>query len=111
MKSGTPIESLTKAIEHSGLTDPYSYSVTMFEQTWASTALGFGGIGGQALTGAYTVIIDNLYTAEYSVYFGGRFAYKVDNPNKTFFEDIANQDMSQVLGHKKRYARITKESE
>lgn len=105
MKSGTPIESLTKAIEHSGLTDPYSYSVTMFEQTWGSTALGFGGVGGQALTGAYTVIIDNQYTTEYSVYFGGRFAYKVENPNRVFFEDMFNQDMSQVLGHKKRYAR------
>lgn len=111
MKSGTHIESLTKAIEHSGLTDPYGYSITTFEQTWPSTALGFGGIGGQAFTEAYTVIISNLYTAEYSVYFGGRFAYKVDNPNTTFFEDIANQYMSEVWGHKKRYARNIKESE
>lgn len=109
MKSGTPLESLIKALEHSGLTDPYSYSVTMFEQSWGSTALGFGGVGGQAITGAYTVIIDNIYTSEYSVYFGGRFAYKVNNPNKTFFEDMAYQDMSPVLGHKRRYSREAQE--
>lgn len=50
--------------------------VIMFEQMWGSTALGYGGIGGQAGTAAYTVIVQLGYTA--CVYFGGRaLAYTV----------------------------------
>ena len=30
--------------------------ISVFSQTWGSTALGFGGIGGQAITSAYTTI-------------------------------------------------------
>lgn len=49
----------------------------MFPQTWGSTALGFGGVGGQAITGAYTVIVECHRTGNRAVYFGGRFAYLV----------------------------------
>lgn len=32
----------------------------MFPQVWGDTSLGFGGIGGQAITSAYTtIVIDN----------------------------------------------------
>jgi len=31
--------------------------VVMFPQTWGSTALGYGGIGGAAMTPAYTVVV------------------------------------------------------
>jgi hypothetical protein len=31
----------------------------MFVQTWGSTALGFGGIGGQAITSAYVCVIES----------------------------------------------------
>lgn len=105
MKLGSPIESLTHSLMHAGLTNPHDYSVTLFEQTWMSTALGFGGIGGQAITSAYTVVIDYMFTNEYSVYFAGRFAYKVEHPNLAFFEDVAKQNMSPVHGHQERYGR------
>lgn len=51
--------------------------VIMFPQTWGSTALGYGGTGGAAMTPAYTVVVsDNLVSC---VYFGhGRLAYRVD---------------------------------
>lgn len=41
----------------------------MFPQAWGSTSLGFGGIGGQAMTSAYTTVItDNCADgAEYSL--------------------------------------------
>lgn len=57
--------------------------VTMFPQTWGSTALGYGGIGGQAVTVAYTVIVRCKYTSFAAVYFGqgGRLAYLV-SPEK-----------------------------
>lgn len=75
--------------------------VTMFAQTWSSTALGFGGIGGQAFTSAYVVVIECL--SEFAVYFGGRHAYTIERPNERFFEDIAKRRMADVSGAQKRY--------
>ena len=43
--------------------------VLMFPQTWGSTALGYGGMGGASVTSAYTVIVHDHNT--YCVYFGG----------------------------------------
>jgi hypothetical protein len=57
---------------------PEHCEVTMFSQMWESTALGYGGIGGQAVTDAYTVIVRCEYTGYAAVYFGGgRLAYLV----------------------------------
>lgn len=67
----------------------------MFEQSWGSTALGFGGIGGQAISSAYTIIIWNGLS-DYVVYFNGRSAYRVNDPNKKFFEDVAGRSMASV---------------
>ena len=75
----------------------YDISVyAMFPQTWGSTALGFGGIGGQAMTPAYTVIIESNHTGEYCVYFGGRFAYRVKSLNQKFRDDVTRQYMAAV---------------
>lgn len=48
-----------------------------FPQMWGSTALGFGGMGGQAMTTAQTYIVVTDYGAAF-VYFAGRFAYEAD---------------------------------
>lgn len=48
----------------------------MFAQTWGSTALGFGGIGGAAMTPAYTVVVDGPDGSRV-VYWAGRFAYLI----------------------------------
>ena len=70
----------------------------MFPQMWNSTALGFGGLGGQAITSAYTTIIGSaIYRKEFAVYFNGRFAYRVDNPSDQFFTDINNRQMKSVM--------------
>jgi len=71
----------------------------MFVQGWGSTALGFGGVGGQAMTDAYTIILE--CHGEYAVYFGGVFAYLVKNPNQTFHDDVAAKYISDVVGHLK----------
>lgn len=51
----------------------------IFEQTWGSTALGFGGIGGQAMTTANTIVCIPYDTENEKchVYFAGRYAYGV----------------------------------
>jgi hypothetical protein len=60
--------------------------------------LGFSGIGGQAITTANTwVFVPTWVNQKCFVYFGGRFAYKVDG-NEKFKKDLANQRMSAVNG-------------
>ena len=73
--------------------------VFMFLQTWGSTALGYGGIGGSAMTTSYTVVV-SLHGAA-CVYFGGdRLAYRLDfielsaEGRKRFIDDIRNHDMA-----------------
>lgn len=66
----------------------------MFAQTWGSTALGFGGIGGAAMTPAYTVVVKGQ-EGHLAVYWAGRFAYVIppDTPTlaqaKALQEDLA----------------------
>jgi hypothetical protein len=77
----------------------------MFPQVWSSTALGFGGIGGAAITTAYTTVVESDIDASCCVYFGGQFAYRIERPNEQFFEDLMKQQMTKVSGAKKRYER------
>lgn len=66
----------------------------MFSQTWGSTALGHGGMGGAAMTTAYTVVLECYTTQEFLVYFGGEMCYKVDRRGKNlsaFLEDCKNR--------------------
>jgi hypothetical protein len=78
---------------------------SMFPQTWSSTALGFGGIGGQAFTSAYVCVIESNLVGGYAVYFGGRLAYVIERPNEKFMEDIARQRMVDARLGKATYER------
>ena len=77
----------------------------MFPQTWGSTALGFGGIGGQAITSAYVCIIESNLLGQFAVYFGGQLAYVIERPNEKFMEDIARQQMTDAKLGKTTYER------
>lgn len=75
------------------------FSIYTFEQLWGSTALGFGGMGGQAITPARTYVFvpnDNI-DQKCFVYFGGRFAYAVDY-SETLMEDVHSGNMASVSG-------------
>lgn len=66
---------------------------SMYPQTWGSTALGHGGMGGAAVTTAYTVVLECYHTQEFLVYFGGTFCYAVSRRSKNidvFVEDCRN---------------------
>ena len=66
-----------------------------FDQIWASTALGFGGMGGSAMTIARTyVFIPHDVNTAY-VYFAGMFAYKC-GINDKFWKDFRNHNMRSV---------------
>lgn len=66
-----------------------------FLQTWGSTALGFGGFGGDMMTSAWTsVIIKNDGSAD--VYFNGKKAYSVEIMNDAFKKDLLSRCMKPV---------------
>ena len=72
------------------------FELYTFEQTWGSTALGFGGIGGQMITSATTyVFIPMSVNQKCFVYFAGRFAYAVDYSEK-FMKDVLDCNMASV---------------
>lgn len=75
------------------------FTVYSFPQTWGSTCLGFGGIGGQAVTTAQTtVIILQSQTLGHHgwVFFNDRPAYHIEKPNISFYTDIREGAMKNV---------------
>lgn len=81
--------------------------VVMFSQVWGSTALGYGGMGGAAVTPAYTVVVE--FKGVWCVYFGhGVLAYKLEAQNmsdqglREFKNDLRDQKLVAV-GHMQKY--------
>ena len=70
--------------------------IGVFEQTWGSTALGFDGMAGQAITTEYTIVLESHMFPIFLVYFGHHFAYKLTKPNRLFFNDLARNTMLYV---------------
>lgn len=84
-----PMQDLPRVIKHRR---PYDeeIEVTLFKQTWGSTALGYGGIGGAAMTDAYTVVAETRACA--CVYFGdGALAYRC------VYADMSQDQVSQWM--------------
>lgn len=81
---------------------------SMFLQTWGSTALGFGGIGGAAITSAYTVVI-GMPDGNRAVFWSGRLAYTLDISKQTveqrdaFIQDIAQNTSAPCAKAVSRY--------
>jgi hypothetical protein len=70
----------------------------VFEQIWGSTALGYGGIGGAAMSPAYTVVVSHDHIS--CVYFGeGPLAYTIDHGKQSvkganrWQEDLAKRNL------------------
>lgn len=94
-------------------------SIEIFQQTWPSTALGFPGCGGDAMTTAFTTVV-RLYNNKgfelikedgkyinikecYFVFFGGKFAYSLYEPTDCFFNDLKMRHMASCEKAKKIY--------
>ena len=50
--------------------DEQDLVVSVFLETWPSTALGYGGMGGSAMTDAYTVIVGDPHNNIALIYWG-----------------------------------------
>lgn len=68
----------------------------VFPQTWASTALGFSGVGGQAMTTAYTTVFIDWLKNIAIIFFDSRLAYLVEDWNNKFLEDLKNRELLSV---------------
>lgn len=66
----------------------------VFTQMWGSTALGFIGVGGQAMTEAYTTVCYLYDEKIYGVFFGEKLAYVIKNPNSAFLDDCSKMEMA-----------------
>lgn len=67
--------------------------VVSFPQIWGSTTLGFGGLGGAAMTSAQTTVVSMHSPPAAAVYFGSRLAYCLDAPNDRFASDLRDRRM------------------
>jgi len=77
-----------------------------FDQTWGSTSLGHGGMGGAAVTTAYTVILYCMSTQEFLVYFGGSYCYTIKGRNEAFLEDCKNRCVAGKREAKTKYGIV-----
>lgn len=86
----------------------------MFVQAWGSTALGFGGVAGQAVTQAYTVVVEGP-EGDCAVYWDGRLGYSVpaqgvsDEQGQAFQEDLRSQWTAPRREAAARYGAILPE--
>ena len=83
------------------------FVIHTFTQAWGSTALGFGGMGGQAITEANTYVLEPVASnvPDYKtchVYFAGRYAYSVPYGTQ-FCVDLVSQNMAPVSEAAARY--------
>lgn len=81
------------------------FSMWMFPQTWGSTAFGFGGVGGQAMTTAYTTVVHEAVSNYAGVFFGNSLAYTIHDPNQEFWNDVSRGDM-EPQSKKGKYVRF-----
>lgn len=86
----------------------YDVEVVMFPQTWGSTALGYGGMGGASMTPAYTVVVQEGDCS--CVYFGrGELAYRIIGNSMTpagrerWFNDLQSQNLAGCMEAASRY--------
>ena len=86
------------------------FEIYIFEQVWGSTALGFGGIGGQAMTEENTYVFVPLNCDQKCfIYFGSRFAYEVEWSD-TLMQDILAKKVEPVNRYRKYTAAALKEN-
>lgn len=97
LKMARDLISITEYLQSKGV--PTDGNLYDFNQLWATTALGFGGVGGSAMTWARTYVFIPRGIEQAYVFFGGIFAYATkygSKLNDRFWEDVKNCQMASV---------------
>ena len=69
----------------------------MIKQTWGNTSGGWQGIGGSAMTSAYTVIIENDWYGFACIYYNGKLAYICETDEK--YTNYMRKNYRALPGH------------
>ena len=96
LEMATDLIWINRDISQRRLTLEEDFFIYDFDQTWASTALGFGGVGGSALTTARTYVLVPKVGEKAYVYFGNSFAYECVICD-SFWDDVKNHSMVEVM--------------
>lgn len=70
---------------------PFNLNYHIFNQTWSSSYKGIvyeGMVCMQAFFSDWVIVLN--HGTNYQIYFGGKFAYEINNPNMKFTYDLAN---------------------
>lgn len=85
--------SIVKRDEKTWMTDQeyshwLSFNAHMVKQMWGSTAGGWPGMGGAAMSEYYTTVIENSHYRLACIYYGGRLAYicEMDDKYQSYIE-------------------------
>ncbi len=89
-------EDLRKRRSHENTTDYDKGYLYDFDQMWGSTALGFPGVGGSAMTWARTYVFIPYGEHRAFVYFNGEYAYTC-SINDRFNTDLNNHCMASLM--------------
>lgn len=84
--------------------------IFVWKQAWSDTTCGYGGVGGQMITGSLAVIVVGP-TMDACVYHGGRLAYKIDKVSDKFFWDCINSRSMPGRTEWKKRKLLSKETE
>jgi len=67
-----------------------------WQQGWPDTSLGFGGVAGQAMSVAQTVVLEDEERGISHIYHGGRYAYSCEC-EENFMNALRNQNFPGQL--------------
>jgi hypothetical protein len=71
---------------------------SVFPQTWSDTSCGFGGMAGQAISNAFTVVLEHEEKGDFYIFINGQFAYKQNRSNKKFVKDLIDRNVAGKTG-------------
>ncbi len=96
--------------EEWGESEPIDFYTYTFPQAWSRTCGGLDVMpdgepaGGQMrMKEEYTTVVCEACTDTYLVFFGNRYAYKKERPNKNFFHDFNERSMAPLSKATDRY--------
>lgn len=93
---------------------PWSFDMYVFPQLWESTRLAFDFdeegrrviCGGDALTKAYTVVVEENSTGMTAVFVDNMFCYLIAEPNQAFRDDFRACSMATISESMERYRMV-----
>lgn len=86
--------------------DETALEISRHDQTFSSTACGFPGMGGAAMTDA-EVIVAHAGAQGACVYVAGRLCYLVREPNETFRLDLRQRGLLPAYAYTGQYDRAS----